>query len=477
MKKDKEKLWSIIIAAIYGIAAVVFTFFIFSLGVLPTAYLAGLIVALAVVSGLLLWGLISKKKGKKQIVCGVIASILAILLIIGSAMVSDTLSFFNNIMAGGEQIHSYHVVVRADSPYEKVKDIEGQKVTVINAKKEVHKLAEEELEKKADVDFEVGGSYIDVANALIDEKTDIIYLSSAYYDMAIEELDGFTEDNTRILDTVNVRVKVERADKGVNVTKEPFNVYISGIDTTGSISNVSRSDVNMVMTVNPTTKEILLTSIPRDYYVMLPSYGAYDKLTHAGIYGVDESVAAAENLLGIEIPYYVKVNFTTVTSLVDALGGITIDSDYAFTSRDGYSYVEGENVVGGEEALSFARERKAFAAGDNQRVKNQQAVITGIIQKATGSTTILMKYNSILSAMTDKMETSLTKKDITSLVKMQLDDMSDWTFKRSSLKGSGSSATVYSMPSTTVYVMEPDQESVEKAKKAIHDTMTGGEEQ
>ena len=293
--------------------------------------------------------------------------------------------------------------------------------------------------------------------------------------MALEEIEEFTEENTRILDTIDIEAKKEttttkNTKKNVNVTEDAFSVYISGIDTSGSISNVSRSDVNMVMTVNPKTKKILLTSIPRDYHVPLASFGAYDKLTHSGIYGVDETVATVENLLDNDIHYYVKVNFTTVTKLVDALGGITVYSEYDF-SAGGHSFSVGENYLDGAAALAFARERYSFSSGDNQRVRNQQAVISGIIRKVTGSSAILTQYNSLLAALEDNLETNLSAKEITSLVKMQLSDMSSWNIEQQSLTGSGNYTTVYSMPSTTVYVMEPDQSSVESAKARINEVM------
>ena len=291
--------------------------------------------------------------------------------------------------------------------------------------------------------------------------------------MAIEEGKGFTEETVRILKTYKITVENTTASSTLDPTKDAFSVYVSGIDTTGSISNASRSDVNMVMTVNPTERKILLTSIPRDYYVTLHSYGALDKLTHAGIYGPEESKSTIEDLLGMDIQYYLKVNFTTVTSLVDALGGITVNSDYAFTSRDGFYYNEGENYLNGEEALSFVRERKAFSEGDRQRVKNQQAVISGIINKATGSTAILTQYNDLLVAIADNIEISMTAKDMKSLVKMQLADMRGWDIETCSLDGTGSTEAVYSIPGAYAYVMIPDQASIDEVKNQISGVING----
>ncbi len=480
MKKDKKQgkigkhsLWSIIITAIYGIAAAAFLIALLLLDVLPLGYFAIVAVLMGIVSAVLVRGVFfSKHHGKKQATAAVIASILAVFLIAGTAMISGTLSFFNHILAGN-QSYDYHVVVRSDSDYEKVKDIENETVSVLNIQSDVQESAKKELKKDVSVSFKTEAILSDMTSKLLNGETNVLLMSSAYYDMALEEDNGFTSETTRILKTYKITVESKEGASNVDPTKDPFSVFVSGIDTTGSISNASRSDVNMVMTVNPTERKILLTSIPRDYYVTLHSYGALDKLTHAGIYGAEESKATIADLLDMEIQYHLKVNFTTVTGLVDALGGITVVSDKAFTSRDGFSYVEGENYLNGEQALSFARERKAFAAGDRQRVKNQQAVISGVINKATGSTAILTQYNNLLTAIADNMEISMSAKDMKSLVKMQLSDMRGWDIETYSLDGSGSTEAVYSIPGAYAYVMIPDQETVDEAKRKINEVING----
>ena len=257
------------------------------------------------------------------------------------------------------------------------------------------------------------------------------------------------------------------------MTKEPFTVYITGIDTYGPISTSSRSDVNILATVNPETKQILLTSTPRDYYVEFPGVtnGQLDKLTHAGIYGVDCSMDTLEQLYGINIDYYVKVNFTSVIKIVDQLGGINVYSEYDFTSIDGYHYQQGYNELNGEEALSFARERKAFADGDNQRGKNQQAVITALLQKAI-SPAILTNYAGLLGSLDGNMETNMSMDDITELIKMQLGDGSSWEVISQSVVGSNSQDYCYSL-ANSAYVMIPDQASVDAAKAKIQQVLNG----
>ena len=229
------------------------------------------------------------------------------------------------------------------------------------------------------------------------------------------------------------------------------------MDEYGSISSISRSDVNIVVTVNPKTRQILLTSIPRDYYVQLHNTTGYkDKLTHAGLYGIESSVNTIEDLLDTEINYYIKVNFTSLVKIIDGMGGVEVYSEYDFTSRDNFHYSKGYNKVNGEEALSFARERKAFSAGDNQRGKNQQALLEAMIRKCT-NTSIIYKYNSLLNSINGSFMTNMSSKRITSLVKMQLSDMKPWTITSNNLTGSDGSAYTYSYSTQKLYVMLPNE--------------------
>jgi len=475
-----------VLAVVYAVVAVLFLGIVVMLDMLPAMYLALVAVVILAISVPLVMSLFKAPKEvtdnegnthpKKKVIQLVIAVIMIIILGVGSFYLGGTLDFFGKI-SGGKQIHNYYVVVNADSSYEKIKDIEGETVGLMVQTSDSYTEAQDKLQKKVDVEFEKAGNYDVLASNLINEDYEAIFLNSAYYDMAIEEVDGFDTDTTRILYEVEVVVEAKGAAKPVDVTEDSFNMYVSGIDTSGSIGNISRSDVNMIVTVNPKTKTILLTSIPRDYYVKLGTIGEYDKLTHSGLYGIEETTATIENLFGIDVNYYARVNFSTVVNLVDALGGITVYSDYSFKAKgqDGtiYSYYAGENYIGGEEALAFCRERKSFSEGDQQRVKNQQAVISGVINKVTGSSAILTSYNSILNAVEYNLQTSLTQDDITSLVKMQLDEMVGWDIQQQSVTGTGNMTPVYSAPHQSLYVMDPDQASVVAATQKIQSVMAG----
>ena len=248
-------------------------------------------------------------------------------------------------------------------------------------------------------------------------------------------------------------------------------VYISGIDTYGDVSAKSRSDVNIIATVNTGTKQVLLVSTPRDYYVPLSiSNGIPDKLTHAGIYGIDVSKDTLGMLYDIEIPYYFRVNFSGFSGIIDALGGVTVHLDFDF-STCGYSYHVGENYLNGEQALAFARERYSFSSGDRQRGKNQMAVIQAVIQKAV-SPELLKNFTSIMKAVERSFETSIPLTTVTSLIRAQLSEGGDWNIVTYSVDGTGATKKPYSM-SQNVYVMVPDQTTVDKAKELMRQVRDG----
>lgn len=228
----------------------------------------------------------------------------------------------------------------------------------------------------------------------------------------------------------------------------------------------------MLVTVNPKTKNVLLTSIPRDYRVKLKKFGnAEDKLTHTGLYGADCTVDAVEDILDVDVNYYVKVNFATVREMVDAIGGIDVYSDMEISLDIGggktHKYIQGINHLFGEEALAFARERYSYESGDVHRNMNQQAVMKAIIEKATSSTTILNKYGDILSGLKGYIRTNLSEREIKTIIKNELKNMGGWKITSQNITGEGNSDVVYSSPQAYVYIMEHDDESIEKSRRRI----------
>ena len=260
------------------------------------------------------------------------------------------------------------------------------------------------------------------------------------------------------------------------ITKDPFNVVITGMDVDGTIDEEGRPDVNMVLTVNPKTAQLLMTSIPRDYQIFLRDKdNAMDKLTHTGFYGVESTIAAEEDLLGITANYYIKVNFTTVEKFIDAVGGIDVYSEYEFepVKLKGWTVQEGMNHMDGEQALAFARERKAFDDGDRQRIKNQQAVFEAMFKKATSSKTMILSYSNVLSELKDYFEMSFSSREIRSLVKHQIAKNLDWSIYKNTLTGGDDMQPLYGTGGEFAYVMSQDEESISHAKKLIDAVMKG----
>ena len=263
------------------------------------------------------------------------------------------------------------------------------------------------------------------------------------------------------------------------ITKEPFVLYLSGVDNRGELTENARSDVNILAVVNPTTKRVALINTPRDYYVDLAGTDSKDKLTHAGLYGVETSMATLGNLYGIQVDHYIRIDFSGFISIIDAVGGVDVYSDQAFTSvgSPGYydptTFAEGWNHLDGKSALAFARERHAFASGDIQRGINQMKVIDAMANKLK-SPTVLMSFSKLMDAVSDCFVTSLSQEQISALVRMQLGDLASWDIESCSVTGSsGKSSQCYSAKGQSLYVMKPDESSVSKAKELIASVLGG----
>lgn len=475
-KKAKRKELNVmsilfkVLAVAFIIITIIFYTSILKLDLLPNNYIIVFTVAEIIFTLLMVVGLAKTHRTYKlNIFCLILILLLSGIYLYVSNYANATNEFLGNVFQEVKETEEYYIVVRKTSEYESIEDIEGENVYAFQIEDDV----KSNIEKKVNVTFETESGLTNLGNNLISKEINVLLLSSSQYNMLAEEIKDFKE-NTKILYATNHEIKKEKevSDNNSNYTIKSgiFNIYISGIDTSGNISNVSRSDANILATVNTKTHEVLLTSIPRDYYVTLHSKGAKDKLTHSGIYGINETVNTIEDLLDVDMNYYVRVNFTTVIKLVDTLGGINVYSEYDF-SAGGYSFKQGYNYLNGEQALAFSRERYSFSGGDNQRVKNQQAVIEAIIKKVMNSTTILTKYTDILSSLEGSFQTNIEQNEISSLVKSQLNNMSTWTIKNNALTGSGDYGPTYSMGSTELYIMIPNQTSVENAKDKIEDVL------
>lgn len=461
-----------LIAFAYVVITIIFYVSILKMNLLPAAYITIFTIAEIVFTLAMAIGIVKRHKTYKlNIFCIIVILLISGVYIYVTNYALATSNFLGTVFKEVAETEEYYVVVRKYSEFNKIEDIKNKNLYLFQVADDV----KQEINNKVSVIYKTVNSLTDLGKKLIDKKEDAIFISSTQYSILQEEIKNFKED-TKIIYTAQHELKtttqVEDTNSKHSISSGVFNVYISGIDTSGKISNVARSDANILATVNTKTHEVLLTSIPRDYYVTLHSYNAKDKLTHSGIYGINETISTVEDLLDVEINYYVRVNFSTVIKLVDTLGGIDVYSDYAFTTNDRTcSFKKGINHLNGKQALAFSRERYAFKDGDSQRVKNQQHVIEAIIKKVLNSNTILTKYTSILNSLEGSFQTNIKQDDISKLVKDQLNNMSSWKIKTNSLTGTGANSSTYSMGSQKLYVMVPNSTSVTEAKEKIEDVL------
>ncbi|WP_285959550.1 LCP family protein [Thomasclavelia spiroformis] len=404
-----------------------------------------------------------KAKNKKIRLTGKILIIIFCLLLIP---LNYTFSKTMNALAKTEthvETDSVSIIVKANSTYQYTQDLKGKVYsTLATDDKSVDKTIEKlQTENNENIQPKVYSGVLTLVNALYNNDVDCIIINESYRAMIEEDFPNFSSD-TRVIYSKQYVTEINSPENS-DITRNTFNVYVSGIDTYGSITTKSRSDVNMIMTVNPTTKTVLLTSIPRDYYIPFNVLGGQrDKLTHSGLYGVNETMQNVASYFGIDIDYFIRVNFDSLIDIVDSLGGIEVYNPQAFKN-----FEVGKITLNGEEALAFSRERYSFEDGDKERGRNQMRVITGIINKVL-SPAIISNYSELMDKLHVSFQTNMADEQIISLVRMQLDDMSPWTIQQQSVNGDGQ--TLYSpIYGSNLYMMVPDDKSVENAKIKINE--------
>ncbi len=473
-KKKKLKLKKSVIFKSLAVIIAIMSIYIFimflKLNVLPFMYLLFLFLILfAIDIGLYL--LMSKKKPVFRIVGTICTIFLFVLYFVGIEFQTVTLNFLHQFAFLNIQTEHYQVIVKNTSEMASLNDLDNKSIAYVKNREgasKAYKQLEKENVKKEEVDG-VGT----LVRSFLQDEIDVILLESSEEELYNEMSQEFKE-NHKVLETVSVEVQKNDFSKDVAITKQPFSVYVTGVDTYDAISSVARSDVNMVITVNPVSHKILLTSIPRDYYVPIAGSSSElnDKLTHAGLEGVDVSIKTIENLLDMDINYYIKFNFTSLIQIVDALGGIDVDSPFAFTAdyeEDTHIYYEfqkGMNHLNGKQALAYVRERYGLREGDVARARHQQQVVEAVVNKLT-TTTILTKYGELLGSMEGNFTTNFDFDSITGFVKMQLNDMPSWSVETQVLTGADASRKTASIPDLYSSVMIPDEEQLENAKGKI----------
>lgn len=369
--------------------------------------------------------------------------------------------------------YSMSVVVLKDSDVHNVTQLDSVTGPTDTDNDNIQKLiADIKTSQSKELTVEQSTSYLAAYKSLVSGEAKAIVLNSVFENIIESEYPDYASKIRKIY-TKNITKEVAAPKVSKN---KSFNVYVSGIDTYGPISSVSRSDVNIIMTVNRETKKILLTTTPRDSYVPIADGGnnQKDKLTHAGIYGVDASIHTLENLYGVDINYYVRLNFTSFLKLIDLLGGVDVYNDQEFTAHtNGKHYSIGNVHLDSEQALGFVRERYSLADGDRDRGRNQQKVIVAIIQKLT-STEALKNYSDIIQGLQDSLQTNMPIETMMDLVNTQLESGGSYKVNSQDLKGTGRMGLPsYAMPDSNLYMMEIDDSSLATAKSAIQDVMEG----
>ena len=474
-----------VITIIVIMLSVVFMGLLAMTKMVPTIYMLIIGIVLAVIAAII-WLLVWHTRYTGRFIGGtVLAVIMIAILAFGGFYINKTRSAISNISGETTEVTQMAVYVKSDDAADSVEATAGYTYGILSSLDRENTdgaVAHLNSQFGTEVQTKEYAGLTELADGILNGEVNAMLLNSGYLSV-YEDMDGYTDFSTKIKEvgTVDVESTIQSAEESTPI--EPittanggkvYTIYLSGIDTRGEMTAKSRSDVNIIATVNTDTHEILLVSTPRDYFVPLSiSGGAPDKLTHAGIYGIDVCMDTLGMLYDIDINYYFRINFGGFVKVIDALGGITVNSDYDFDSKNilGYHFNKGENYLNGEQALIFARERYAFQEGDRQRGKNQMEVIRGVVKKAL-SPEILTSYSSILSSLDGCFGTNITYEEIAQILQQQLTNGGDWTIVSYSVNGTGATEKPYSM-SQKAYVMVPDYNTVDKAKSLMEKVRNG----
>lgn len=472
-----NRIISAILGLIFAISSIIFIFKVLTFGLLPAKFFYLLFGVLLILNLLYFFLTLRKKAGKIiRIILGILAILFSVGLFLGGLKIDGLNGFLDKNFNDDKKYAIYNVIISKDSSKKSLNDLVGAELFTF----------EESLPEVSDADL-TSATKTSIKNSSLVFKNDIetvmsrplkstssaSVINNGTFESYLAANEGY-EAKIKIIGEIKVEIKnVEKlkTDDSKNLAKKPFLLYISGIDTrTGTMPSRSLSDVNILAAINPATKKILLVNIPRDSYVLVHGDNDLrDKLTHAGSRGgLQLSTATIEDLFGLKIDRNIRVNFNFVTKLVDSIGGITVTNDLNRTlTLEGCTYKPGDNAVDGKCALRFARERKSYDSGDRHRGENQQQIITRIINKISSNKSIILGYEKILSAIDGSFESNLTSENITSLVRLQLDEMSPWQVESYNVNGSGRLTKTHSYPNQDLYVMDIDQTTLSTAKTKL----------
>ena len=483
-----SKVLSILLSVVLVISSFYLLYQVIRLNVLPSKFLFPLTIGVVVLDAIFVVLLVDFSKNLvSKIICVVLTLLVCAASCFGGYYISKTKSVLSNITNVAKNAkNTVSVIVKESSSIKNKSSLNGVSVGSLRLNEQGSKKALKELSSEGIV---LNQTEYDSMTALLEAfyngKVDSIIIneSSRSQILDMEAYSNF-DSNTRVVYQTSYKVKNNDSATSVSdITSKPFNVLISGSDTRGGFDENGRSDVIMVATVNPKTHTILLTSVPRDFYVTTACdagdgcmQGALDKITHTGMHGTNTTKRTVEQLLGIEINYTFKVGFDTVTDLVDAVGGVdvTVEPGYEcnnFLHAPGLSVHAGVNHLNGEQALGYARERYAYTEGDRQRTKNQQQVLMGIIDKIT-SPSIITNYAAIMDSMANTFSTTMSNDEITDLIKYQLNNNPTWNMEQYMVDGTGDTLMCAEL-GDAASVMVPDQSTVKLAKDKISAVLAG----
>lgn len=480
IRKPKNIAGSVILL-VQLIASVVFIGYLERLDALPMKYFSLIFGALMFMFVL---GFILYMTKKMHILGKIIGVVMCICLIVGNVYMHKTVATMKKINSAGKYAtNEFSVAVLKDSSIKEIKDLTKKKVGIM-------KSADNEARNKAvkDINSRIKGVIVTSEYSSISELIEALHagevdaaMYKSSYTTILEEADKEYSSKIRVIDKflVETEIKIEEHEKKDpnSITQKPFVLYLSGTDEEGKVALTGRSDVNILVVVNPKTHKILMVSTPRDYYVEIPGVtegNMNDKLTHAGNEGVETSIATLENLYGVDVDYFAKLNFTSFCQVIDIIGGINVNSEYEFTTTGGFYFKKGyNNIKEGIVALQFVRERYAFADGDAQRGKNQMAVVKAVIDKVT-SPAILTSYMDILDASSDIVQTNMPTECFTQLVKMQLDENCKWSMESVSATGEYGYRVCYQAQSSgPLSVCLVDWDSISDISDKINEVING----
>ena len=482
--KKFSKVLSILLSVVLVISSFYLLYQVIRLNVLPSKFLFPLTIGVVVLDAIFVLLLVYFSKNLiSKIICVVLTLLVCAASCFGGYYISKTKSVLSNITNVAKHAkNTVSVIVKESSSIKNKSSLNGVSVGSLRLNEQGSKKALKELSGEGIV---LNQTEYDSMTALLEAfyngevDSIIINESSRSQILDMENYANF-DSNTRVVYQTSYKVKNNDSATSVSdITSKPFNVLISGSDTRGGFDENGRSDVIMVATVNPKTHTILLTSVPRDFYVTTACdagdgcmQGALDKITHTGIHGTNTTKRTVEQLLGIEINYTFKVGFDTVTELVDVLGGVDVyvEPGYATTTSE-FSVHEGVNHLNAQQALAFARERYSYTEGDRQRTKNQQQVLMGIVKEAT-KPSVITNYAAIMDTMANTFSTTMSNAEITDLIKYQLNNNPTWKMEQYMVDGTGDTLMCAEL-GDAASVMVPDQSTVKMAKDKINAVLAG----